>query len=116
VLSKWRCLSRCQYRVSPRWLQVTSGVTSTGVGIKSARIAVTAPATGVGSTATTAFIWPTAFSSAAYTVTLTPVASTGGSVSLAALNQTAAGFTVVATNTTATASSAILAHAIAFHD
>jgi hypothetical protein len=62
------------------------------------------------------FTWPTAFSSSAYTVTLTAVVGARGTISLAALNQTASGFTIVETSVTATVSASILAHAIAFHD
>jgi hypothetical protein len=45
-------------------LAISTGVTSTGGGVKSARVAVTAPAAGAGSTADTPFTWPTAFASA----------------------------------------------------
>jgi hypothetical protein len=43
-------------------------------------------------------------------------ASPGATVNLAALNQTAAGFTIVATNTTASVSGSILAHVISWRE
>jgi hypothetical protein len=45
-------------------LAISTGVTSTGGGVKSARVAVTAPTAGAGSTADTPFTWPTASASA----------------------------------------------------
>ncbi len=97
-------------------LAISSGVSPTGGGVRSARIAVTAPTAGVGATADTTFTWPTAFADADYTLTLTAVAGTGAGVSLAAFDQTATGFTIQATNSTTAASTAIIAHIIAFHD
>jgi hypothetical protein len=43
-------------------------------------------------------------------------ATATATVSLTALKQSAAGFTILATNTTATASTSIVGNVIAFHD
>jgi hypothetical protein len=67
-------------------------VLTTGGGVKSARVSCTPPTAGVGVPADTPFVWPTAFAGGNYTVTMTAVAGSGAIVSLAAYNQTAAGF------------------------
>jgi hypothetical protein len=74
-------------------------------GVRSARIAVTAQADGVGLTADTSSSWPSPFADASCTVSMTAVADSG-TIGLAALSQTASGFTFRATNTGASAASA----------
>jgi hypothetical protein len=64
---------------------------------------------GVGMTADTVFIWPTAFSDSLYTCMMRAVADSG-TVAPAALAQTVGGFTIRATNTGATASTTVTAN------